>query len=69
MEELNQKRADRDGEAFYHAINEYYREGDGAHSSPTKRLVQHKNTTFEHKKTMKSDIERADYSLTYVPGP
>lgn len=70
MEELNNKRKERDGDAFYEAINEYYY-GDGteAHSSPTKRLVQHKNTAFDHKKTMKQGIEKGEYSLTYVPGP
>ena len=32
MDELNQKRKERDGEAFYQAINEYYYEdGTQAH--------------------------------------
>ena len=39
MGELNKKREDRDGEAFYQAINEFYNEGDGTHKSPTKRLI------------------------------
>lgn len=70
MEELNSKRKERDGEAFYTAINEYYY-GDpeqAAHDSPTKRLIQQKNTTFDHKKTMKGSIDKADYSLTYSTG-
>lgn len=70
LEELNNKRKERDGDAFYEAINEfYYGDGTEGHSSPTKRLVQHKNTAFDHKKTMKAGIEKGDYSLTYVPGP
>ena len=41
MNELNKKRQDREGEAFYKAINEYYyEEGTEAHQSPTKRLIQ-----------------------------
>lgn len=39
------------------------------HSSPTKRLIKHKNTTFEHKKVMANNIQRQDYSLTYCPSP
>lgn len=39
------------------------------HSSPTMRLIKHKNTTFEHKKVMAENIERGDYSLTYCPSP
>lgn len=50
MGELNAKRKERDGEAFYEALNEfYYGDGSEGHSSPTKRLIQHKNTTFDHK--------------------
>lgn len=39
------------------------------HSSPTRRLISHKNTTFDHKKVMHNNIDRQDYSLTYVPSP
>ena len=39
------------------------------HSSPTKRLIKHKNTQFEHKKVMQDNIQRQDYSLTYCPSP
>ena len=68
--ELNQRRRNKDGEAFYHAINSYYyEEGTEGHQSPTKRLIQHKNTTFDHKKTMKDNIQKGDYALTYSTGP
>ncbi len=41
-------------------ISEYYPlergPDDEKHESPTKRLIQQKNTTFEHKKVMKDNI-------------
>jgi hypothetical protein len=42
---------------------------DEKHASPTKRLISHKNTTFKHKKVMKDNIQRGEYSLTYCPAP
>lgn len=72
MDELTNNRKDKDGGAFYRAINDYYYgpvDGLEKHESPTKRLVEHKNTTFEHKKTMNTNIDKADYSLVYVTGP
>jgi len=41
MLELNAKRKDRDGEAFYQAYNEFYYNDPetAAHSSPTRRLI------------------------------
>jgi hypothetical protein len=42
---------------------------DKKHSSPTKRLIKHKNTTFEHKKVMSDNIDKGDYTLTYCPSP
>ena len=48
-----------DGDAFYVAINAYYDEnGLEMHRSPVKRLIQHKNTTFEHKKNIKDNVEK-----------
>ena len=72
MGELNQNRKTKDqGPDFYEAIHNYYykEEGQEQHTSPTKRLIQHKNTTFEHKKVVKDNITRGDYSLVYVTGP
>ncbi len=46
--------------------------GEGAtnkHNSPVKRLVDQKNSTTDHKKKMKKNINRQDYSLTYCPNP
>jgi hypothetical protein len=34
-----------------------------------RRLIQHKNTTFEHKKTIKDNIDKGDYAFVYTPGP
>lgn len=31
LDELNKRRSNRDGGAFYTAINEYYQEGSGTH--------------------------------------
>lgn len=42
---------------------------DEKHASPTKRLIKHKNSTFEHKQVMKDNIQRQDYSMTYCPQP
>lgn len=67
--ELNNRRATQDREVFYTALNEYYKEGAETHSSPVRRLIQHKNTAFDHKKTMKETIQKGDYAFVYVPGP
>ena len=34
-----------------------------------RRLIEHKNTTFEHKKTMKSSIEKGEYAFEYTTQP
>jgi hypothetical protein len=39
------------------------------HASPTRRLISHKNTVFNHKQAMKDNIQRQEYSLTYCPSP
>ncbi len=65
----------RDGGAFYEAINDFYY-GDpdqSAHDSPTRRLVEHKNTSISHKQTMKDNniigpCKNAEYGLTYTTG-
>ena len=55
---------------FYEALNEYYY-GDGTegHNSPTKRLIQHKNTTFEHRSTVKDNVDKGGYSIAYTTSP
>lgn len=66
---MNERRINRDGDYFYEALKQYYQEGSEAHSSPVRRLIQQKNTAFEHKKTMTTSIDKGDYALTYTPGP
>jgi hypothetical protein len=72
LEDLLKGREKRDtnGE-FYKVMNEYYGNTDRPekHQSPTKRLVTLKNSTQEHKKAMKDNIERGEYSLTYCSAP
>jgi hypothetical protein len=64
------EKRDTNGE-FYRVMDEYYGTGDRPekHQSPTKRLVTLKNSTQDHKKAMKDNIERGDYSLTYCSSP
>lgn len=51
-------------------MSEYYDNPlEEKHESPTKRLISHKNSTFEHKKVMANNIQRGDYSLTYTTSP
>ena len=67
---MNERRINRNGDCFYQALHEYYQEGAEAHESPTRRLIQQKNTAFDHKKTMNTGIEmKGDYAIGYTPGP
>ena len=51
-------------------MSEYYdTENPEKHTSPTKRLITLKNSTQDHKKAMKSNINKADYSITYCSSP
>ena len=70
MNELQQNRQSRDASGFYEVWNEQY-QGDGTdkHSSPTRRLMDHKKAQYDHKVTMKGGIDKGDYSLTYCPSP
>jgi hypothetical protein len=57
LDELNERRRAKGEDEFYHLINAFYKEeGNEGHLSPTKRLIDHKNTTFEHKATMHGNI-------------
>lgn len=58
-------------EGFYDIMSEFYNRGpdDEKHSSPTKRLISLKNSTSDHKKVMKDNFQRGDYSLTYCSSP
>ena len=50
-------------------MNEFYYGDNELHRSPTRRLIEQKNTTFEHKKTITDKVEKQDYALTYTTGP
>jgi len=64
---MNDARRERGEDVFYEAMNEfYYKDDSGKHDSPTRRLISHKNTTFEHKGVMKNKIQNADYQLVYT---
>lgn len=67
--ELNKRRMTQDRDVFYQALSDFYKEGAEGHTSPVRRLIQHKNTAFDHKKTMKDTIQKGDYAFVYVPGP
>lgn len=58
-------------DGFYQIMAETYGRGpdDEKHDSPTKRLISLKNSTFDHKKVMKNNIKRQEYSLTYCGSP
>jgi hypothetical protein len=51
-------------------MDQYYtNEPAEKHESPTKRLISHKNSVQDHKKAMKDNIQRGDYSMTYCTEP
>lgn len=63
-------RQNRDTEGFYKVMDDYYHNNlEEKHSSPTKRLISHKNSTADHKKAMHGNINRGEYSLTYCTAP
>lgn len=67
---MESNRKNRDPNGFYEVMDEYYGTGSPEkHESPTKRLISQKNQTFDHKKVMKDNIQKAEYSLTYCPSP
>jgi len=51
-------------------IDGYYMPGpERKHLSPTKRLISHKNSTWEHKKRVYTGLNRGEYSQTYCISP
>jgi hypothetical protein len=56
---------------FYKVMDEFYgrTKDDQKHESPTKRLIAHKDTAFEHKKVLNDGVNKGNYSLTYVAAP
>lgn len=51
-------------------LDGYYMPGpERKHKSPTKRLIKHKNSAWEHKKRITGGIARGEYSQTYCISP
>ena len=51
-------------------LDGYYMPGpERKHKSPTRRLINHKNSTTEHKKKIYSGIAKGEYSQTYCISP
>lgn len=51
-------------------LDTYYMPGpERRHKSPTKRLINHKNSTTTHKLRIQTGITRGDYSQTYCISP
>jgi hypothetical protein len=51
-------------------LDGYYMPGpERRHKSPTKRLINHKNSTTEHKKRILTEIQKGEYSQTYCVSP
>lgn len=55
-----QKRGEKDPNSFYQIMDQFYGRtaDDEKHASPTKRLIQHKNTAFEQKKILNDNVEK-----------
>ncbi len=68
--ELEKIRLSKSTDTFYDLIKDFYKEGPEQHDSPTRRLIDHKNTAFDHKKTMKSSVEtKGNNVYTYTASP
>lgn len=51
-------------------LDGYYMPGpERKHKSPTRRLINHKNSTTEHKKKIATGINKGEYSQTYSISP
>lgn len=65
------EREQRGTNNFYAIMSEMYGKGecDEKHESPTKRLVEQKNTAFENKKIIHDNVTPAEYSIQYTAAP
>ncbi|CDW79378.1 UNKNOWN [Stylonychia lemnae] len=62
LSEMERRRNSRgDPQAFYQGVSDFYREGSESHNSPTRRLIDHKNTKVDHQQSIK---ERDDLRLS-----
>lgn len=51
-------------------LDGYYMPGpERKHKSPTRRLIQHKNSITDHKTRVSNNLQRGDYSQIYSIGP
>jgi hypothetical protein len=51
-------------------LDQYYLPGpEKKHASPTRRLINHKNSIADHKKRIASGLERGEYSQIYSIAP
>lgn len=51
-------------------VDEFYSPGrERKHKSPTKRLINLKNSTWDHKKRIQSNVAKGEYSQTYCISP
>ena len=62
MQEMldNREGKRKDDSSLYMMMDPYYKRGpdDEKHLSPTKRLISHKNSAFEHKKILANNVSR-----------
>lgn len=64
------KRKVFNAQAIDQILDGYYEPGpERKHKSPTKRLVQHKNSTTKHKQRIQDTLHKGDYSQTYNIAP
>jgi hypothetical protein len=58
------------GDTFYHVMSDYYKADHKKHESPTRRLMEMKESCWKHKTHFKDTLRRnQDYSLTYCTSP
>ena len=63
-------KGDLERQEFYKMMGEVYTPGSvKKHKSPTKRLIQQKNSTSNHKKVISNEIRRSGYALHYTTQP
>jgi|LauGreDrversion4_2_1035121.scaffolds.fasta_scaffold889642_1 hypothetical protein len=70
MKEMVERRNNDDMPTLEDIIEDFAdEEFQGKHKSPTRRLMNHKESTFEHKKIFYNKLNRGEYSQTYCIAP
>ena len=70
MQEMVSKRDGNTVAKLDHIWDEFYNRGnERKHKSPTRRLINLKNSTSEHKKRISTSIQKGQYSQTYCIAP